>query len=154
MRSAPKWVPVGHRRDWLTILRERGRLHADCVIKARLARIEALERQAPMPDQHEDDLVALVTTDDHARLCQGREYVCTCGYDDRVDAAVKRAATRITDLTRQLDDAKEALRSLLPHVEMARLKEELDVAGGTTQRCPVRQAIRKANAALNPEQTK
>lgn len=26
---------------------------------------------------------------DHARGCQGREYTCTCGYDDERDALIK-----------------------------------------------------------------
>jgi hypothetical protein len=31
-----------------------------------------------------------VLEDDHARGCQGREYTCTCGYDERVADEIKR----------------------------------------------------------------
>ena len=31
--------------------------------------------------------------DDHARGCEGRCYTCTCGYDDRVDAALRERDT-------------------------------------------------------------
>ena len=34
-----------------------------------------------------DQLVALLLDDDHARGCMGRQYLCTCGYDTRVDHA-------------------------------------------------------------------
>jgi hypothetical protein len=33
-----------------------------------------------------------VKTTDHERLCQGREYTCSCGYDDRIWAAASEAA--------------------------------------------------------------
>lgn len=47
--------------------------------------------------------------DDHERLCQGREYSCTCGFDDRTEATAQRAAALITTLERQLATAREAL---------------------------------------------
>jgi hypothetical protein len=32
----------------------------------------------------------VLTEDDHTRGCAGREYECTCGYDERVAAEIKR----------------------------------------------------------------
>ena len=32
--------------------------------------------------------------EDHARGCEGRTYTCTCGYDDRVEAALRTTDTR------------------------------------------------------------
>lgn len=43
-------------------------------------------------------LRAVFTNDDHGRGCQGREYSCTCGYDDRVDAVAAAAADEIERL--------------------------------------------------------
>ena len=34
----------------------------------------------------------LYARDDHERLCQGREYVCSCGYDDKRDPLLEEAA--------------------------------------------------------------
>jgi hypothetical protein len=36
-----------------------------------------------------------VINDDHARGCEGRQYTCSCGYDDRVDEALRQAAARL-----------------------------------------------------------
>lgn len=35
------------------------------------------------------------SNDDHARGCRGREYECTCGFDDRTFATAKEAAEAI-----------------------------------------------------------
>jgi hypothetical protein len=47
---------------------------------------DAMERR--MPD--------ILSENDHARGCTGREYACTCGYDDWVAAEIERlrVATR------------------------------------------------------------
>lgn len=39
-----------------------------------------------------------VLSDDHARGCQGREYVCTCGYDDRVADEIERLRNQVAEL--------------------------------------------------------
>jgi uncharacterized coiled-coil protein SlyX len=40
--------------------------------------------------------------DDHERLCQGREYTCTCGYDDKRDPLLVEAAKTIESLRAEL----------------------------------------------------
>lgn len=37
-------------------------------------------------------------SDDHERLCQGREYSCTCGYDAKRDPLLAEAAAKIERL--------------------------------------------------------
>lgn len=44
-------------------------------------------------------LRTISTHDDHSRGCQGREYSCTCGYDDRWAALTTEAADEIERLT-------------------------------------------------------
>ena len=44
---------------------------------------------------------------DHERGCQGREYVCTCGYDDRI-------ADRITQQDAVIAGLVEAMEKVLP----------------------------------------
>jgi hypothetical protein len=48
-------------------------------------------------------------SDDHERLCQGREYICTCGYDAKRDPLLAEAAAKIERLNRELDDVWDAL---------------------------------------------
>jgi hypothetical protein len=48
-------------------------------------------------------------SDDHERLCQGREYSCTCGYDEKRDPLLAEAAAKIERLNRELDDVWDAL---------------------------------------------
>lgn len=48
---------------------------------------------------------AIIAHDDHARGCQGREYSCTCGYDDRVAAALVSQEAEIADLRKALSQA-------------------------------------------------
>lgn len=43
-------------------------------------------------------------SDDHDRLCQGREYTCSCGYDDKRDPLMTEAADLITALRAEVDD--------------------------------------------------
>lgn len=51
-------------------------------------------------------LLAMISSDDHRRGCQGREYSCTCGYDDRKDAALAEAAAAIERLVAERDEAR------------------------------------------------
>ena len=46
------------------------------------------------------------TTRDHERGCTGREYVCSCGYDNDIEAAVKKAAGEIARLRLSLSEAR------------------------------------------------
>jgi len=39
-----------------------------------------------------------ILTSDHIRGCQGREYQCTCGYDDAKDAEITRLRAEVADL--------------------------------------------------------
>jgi hypothetical protein len=54
---------------------------------------------------------------DHMRGCSGREYQCTCGYDDAKDLVIKRLRAQfIADCTEQGYDEDEA-REMLAEVE-------------------------------------
>lgn len=46
------------------------------------------------------------TTRDHERGCTGREYVCSCGYDNEIEAAVKKASAEIEHLRLSLSEAR------------------------------------------------
>lgn len=46
---------------------------------------------------------AILTHDDHARGCQGREYTCTCGYDERIATALSDQKAEIERLTKALE---------------------------------------------------
>lgn len=48
----------------------------------------------------------LYAGDDHKRLCQGREYSCSCGYDDKRDPLLKEAAFEIGRLLNLMADAR------------------------------------------------
>jgi hypothetical protein len=39
-----------------------------------------------------------MTTPDHARLCQGREYTCTCGHDEQQEAVIHQLLTVVIAL--------------------------------------------------------
>jgi hypothetical protein len=41
--------------------------------------------------------------DDHERLCQGRTYSCSCGYDDKRDPLMTEAAETITALRAEVE---------------------------------------------------
>lgn len=48
-------------------------------------------------------LRTVLSADDHKRGCQGREYVCTCGYDDKIIAITNEAAEAIENLRADRD---------------------------------------------------
>lgn len=62
-----------------------------------------------MPDSEMMDLTKrldeIVHSDDHARLCQGREYSCSCGYDERKDALIWEAANELGRLRALVEQA-------------------------------------------------
>jgi hypothetical protein len=45
-------------------------------------------------------------SDDHERLCQGRCYTCSCGYDDKRDPLMTEAADEIERLRAALSKAR------------------------------------------------
>lgn len=52
---------------------------------------------------------------DHERLCQGREYSCTCGFDERTEATTREAASLLqqqeAEIARLREDRDGALRA-------------------------------------------
>lgn len=69
--------------------------------------IEIVNTEAAMSDIVER--LRSYASDDHERLCQGREYSCTCGYDEKRDPLLAEAAAKIERLNRELDDVWDAL---------------------------------------------
>ena len=54
-----------------------------------------------------------VEVTDHERGCQGREYTCTCGWDERVWKTSVEAADEIEKLRAALEATKAKLRIAL-----------------------------------------
>ncbi|MFQ6183605.1 hypothetical protein ACLMJV_16880 [Sinorhizobium meliloti] len=50
-----------------------------------------------------------ISRGDHERLCQGREYVCSCDYDETSWKTAEEAAAEIDRLRRELKQARKAL---------------------------------------------
>jgi hypothetical protein len=42
--------------------------------------------------------------EDHTRGCQGREYTCSCGFNDATDALFTEAASELSRLSEALED--------------------------------------------------
>lgn len=53
---------------------------------------EATERSLGEALEGLRDISAKVLDDDHKRLCQGREYTCSCGYDDELHTQARTAS--------------------------------------------------------------
>lgn len=69
------------------------------------------------------------SNDDHARGCQGREYSCTCGFDERTFATAKEAAARIEELEAERDFAVASEQASDEYVALQRARiEELEQA--------------------------
>ena len=68
-----------------------------------------------------DELTRLLLDDDHKRLCEGRGYACSCGYDDAVQAAAEQA--RIAD-----DALREALCFVGKWVERGQFDKHISPA--------------------------
>lgn len=77
-------------------------------------------------------LLELISSDDHERLCQGREYSCTCGYDERKDAALAEAAATIERLTAEVAaaDLRTGAASKVA-LELGAQRDRLKEAAGT-----------------------
>ena len=62
-------------------------------------------------------------SDDHERLCQGREYSCTCGYDEKRDPLLAEAAAKIERLRAALVEIEQVALSYV-HMKYAKLARE------------------------------
>jgi hypothetical protein len=51
-------------------------------------------------------------SDDHERLCQGRYYNCSCGYDDKRDPLMTEAAVEIERLRAELAEAERQIERM------------------------------------------
>ena len=56
------------------------------------------------------EMLRALVTSDHKRGCQGREYGCSCGYDDEKDAMIERAADALEKLRAERDAAARDMR--------------------------------------------
>jgi hypothetical protein len=74
---------------------------------------ECLMSQANSSLAGVDIITALRANEDHLRGCQGREYACDCGYDDRQDGLRLLAAAEIERLRAALQAARQ---SIMGHV--------------------------------------
>jgi hypothetical protein len=84
--------------------------------------------------------------DDHERLCQGRNYDCTCGYDARRDPLIAAAADELTALTAKVARMGDALKSIIDmNVQYAIDKY------GDAQRAEAMACVVAARSALQSE---
>jgi hypothetical protein len=51
----------------------------------------------------------VVFTHDHARSCQGREYICSCGHDDKITKAADELVNIIQAQDRRIAELEAAL---------------------------------------------
>lgn len=54
-------------------------------------------------------LLDISQNDDHARGCQGRQYTCTCGFDDRAFATADEAASLIQSQAARISELEAGL---------------------------------------------
>jgi hypothetical protein len=52
---------------------------------------------------------------DHKRGCQGREYICTCGVDDRTFLTAKEAIAEIENMKAEIKRLREVLEECAEH---------------------------------------
>lgn len=53
---------------------------------------------------------AQIEEENHARGCAGREYACTCGYDNAMEAEIRRLRREVVTVRREaLTDARNAV---------------------------------------------
>jgi len=60
-----------------------------------------------------------ITTTDHERLCQGREYVCSCGWDAENEAKATKAADTIERQAAEIERLRSAGR-VTPRLRLVR----------------------------------
>jgi hypothetical protein len=86
---------------------------------------------------------------DHDRLCQGREYTCTCGYDAERDAEIKRLREALTPsgstMAAYIGEFRFSYTVWDPHGEFE-ITHEVIVPWATTKKI---MAAISARAALN-----
>ncbi|WP_050577734.1 hypothetical protein [Sinorhizobium meliloti] len=68
-----------------------------------------------------------ISRGDHERGCQGREYVCSCDYDETSWKTAEEAASEIDRLRRELEEARKALEPFA--------NEAAELAVGITDDC-------------------
>lgn len=73
--------------------------------------------------------------DDHARLCQGREYHCSCGYDERTHATAQEATSALASHEARIAVLEGALREANAFI----LAPAEDIKDGVTSR--IRRAL-------------
>jgi uncharacterized iron-regulated protein len=80
----------------------------------------------------------VVFTHDHARSCQGREYICSCGHDDKITKAadelvniIQAQDRRIAELEAALGQAKKRMRNCRGAIESNQVVDK-DVHGSLT----------------------
>lgn len=71
---------------------------------------------------------------DHSRGCQGREYTCSCGYDDQRDAEILRLRAEVERLTGDLKRANELVNAALDDYREARAEEREQAAQITDEK--------------------
>lgn len=69
-----------------------------------------------------DRLNDICSTDDHERGCQGREYSCSCGFDDRTFATAKSAAEYITNMRQYISELEQRENDAYQRAYETRLK--------------------------------
>jgi len=58
-----------------------------------------------------------ITTTDHERLCQGREYACSCGWDAENEAKATKAADTIERQSAEIERLRGAAQALIDRWE-------------------------------------
>lgn len=69
---------------------------------------------------------------DHARGCDGRQYSCSCGYDDRIFQAAADAATYLSALSVAPKADRDTTIAALQE-ELARVREALTKIAGVSE---------------------
>lgn len=90
------------------------------------------------------DLVILlkgVATIDHARGCQGREYACSCGWDEEREQYAAQAATLIEAQAAEIEGLRRALEPFSHYAEHADIWPDGDGFFGETYVKGIRHAI-------------
>jgi len=62
-------------------------------------------------------LHAIWRDDDHERRCDGRNYTCSCGFDERSWHTAQEAASEIERLEKALETAREALEPFATYAD-------------------------------------
>lgn len=92
------------------------------------------------------EYVRVKEMNDHERGCQGREYTCTCGYDDKREAEVTRLLSALSEAEKERDRVKIAFSTAFEE-----LCEQLTLANDMRTRAEkVETEFAQARKALTP----